>query len=144
MVLLPFNLRLFREPICKIVCFEQCVCLESGQCVSQKPFCQSIVLSRYHFAKIPFCQSIVLLKYHFAKVLFCQNMAMPNVYRTFPGADACIDSYIEVFSIPLHLRIILRGFHQVASQGRWFHWNPVSGLSVSLRQWISKKTPKTK
>jgi hypothetical protein len=23
----------------------------------------------------------------------------------------------------LHLRIILRRFHQVTAQGRWFHWN---------------------
>jgi hypothetical protein len=55
--------------------------------------------------------------------LFCQNMVMQNVYRTFPGADACIDWYIEIISIPLHLRIILRRFHQVTAQGRWFHWN---------------------
>jgi predicted amidophosphoribosyltransferase len=36
---------------------------------------------------------------------------------------ALIDS-IEIISIPLqHLRIILRGFHQVTSQRRWFYWN---------------------
>ena len=62
-VLLPFKLRLFREPICKIVCFEQCVCLESGQRVSQ-----DMILPKYDFAKISFCQSIV-----FAKIWWCQT-----------------------------------------------------------------------
>ena len=98
MVLLPFKLRLFREPICKIVCFEQCVCLESGQRVSQDIilpkyffatisfcqsmilpfFCQNIILPKYDFAKISFCQSIVLPQYHFAKISFSQNIVMPN------------------------------------------------------------------
>ena len=88
-VLLPFKLRLFREPICKIVCFEHCVCLESGQCVSQDmilpkyclatiSFCQSMILPKYHFAKILFCHNIILPKYHFAKVLFLPKYGDAN------------------------------------------------------------------
>ena len=98
-------------------------------------FCQNIVLPQYHFAKVWFCQNIILPKFYFAtisfcqsiilqKYCFCQNMVMPTVHRTFPGADVFIDWYIEIMSIPLHLRIILCGFHQVTSQGRWFHRNP--------------------
>ena len=70
-VLLPVKLRLFREPICKIVCFEQCVCLESGQCVSQ-----DTILPKYCFATISFCQSMILPKYHFATILFCHNIIL--------------------------------------------------------------------
>ena len=88
-VLLPFKLRLFREPVCKIVCFEQRVCLESGQCVSQDmilpkycfatiSFCQSMILPKYHFAKVLFCHNIILPKYHVAKILFCLNINFPK------------------------------------------------------------------
>ena len=98
MVLLPFKLRLFREPICKIVCFEQCVCLESGQRVSQdmilpKHFfatisvCQSMILPKYHFAKVLFCHNIILPKYHFAKISCCQNIVLPK-YK-FPKILRC-------------------------------------------------------
>jgi len=54
-------------------------------------FYQNISLPKYCFAKVSLCQSLVLPQFYFAKVLFCQDMVMPNVYRTFPGADACID-----------------------------------------------------
>ena len=73
LVLLPFKLRLFREPICKIVCFEQCVCLESGQCVSQDR-----ILPKYCFATKSFCQGMILPKYHVAKILFCPNTNFPK------------------------------------------------------------------
>ena len=72
LVLLPFKLRLFLEPICRTVCFEQCVCLESGQRVSK-----DIILPKCHFAKISFCQ---MPQNHVAKVLFCQNIIWPK-YR---------------------------------------------------------------
>ena len=72
-VLLPFKLRLFREPICKIVCFEQRACLESGQRVSQ-----DVILPKYDFAKISFCQSMILPQYHFAKISVCQNIMLPK------------------------------------------------------------------
>ena len=74
-VLLPFNLRLFREPICKIVCFEQCVCLESGQCVSH-----DMILPKYCFATISFCQGMILPKYHFARVSFCHNIVFAKIW----------------------------------------------------------------
>ena len=88
-VFLAFNLRFFRDPICKIVCFEQCVCLESGQRVSQDVIlpkyhfakvllCQSIILPRYCFATMSFCQNIILPKYCFTKIWFCQNIVMPK------------------------------------------------------------------
>ena len=88
-VFLPFNLRLCRAPICKIVCFEQCVCLESGQRVSQAIIlpkyqfakvllCQSIIVPKYNFAKVLFCHNAILPKYHFAKVLLCQNIILPK------------------------------------------------------------------
>jgi hypothetical protein len=67
------------------------------------------------------------------KYCFCQNMVMPNVYRTFPGAEACIGWYIEIISIPLHLSIILRGFHQVTSQGRC-KWAKRQLQSVDLQK----------
>ena len=80
--------------------------LENGQCVSQ-----DIIL-----ANILFCQSIALPKYHFAKVLFCQKF-LQHFLEQMPAL-------IDLMSIPLqHLRMILRGFHQVTSQGRWSHWN---------------------
>ena len=72
-VLLPFKQRLFREPICKIVYFEQCVCWESDQCVSQ-----DMILPKYCFATISFCQNIVLPQYHFAKIWFCQSIMLPK------------------------------------------------------------------
>ena len=132
-VLLPVKLRLFREPICKIVCFEQCVCLESGQCVSQDmilpkycfatiSFCQSMILPKYHVAKVLFCHNIILPKYHFAKVLFLPKYGDANRLSHISWGR-CLHWYIEITSIPLHLRIILCGFHQVTSQGRWFHRN---------------------
>ena len=129
-VLLPFKLRLFREPILLWT-----VCLFGKRPVYPKIwFCQNIVLPQYHFAKVWFSQNIILPQYCFATISFCQsiilpkycffqNMVMPTVYRTFPGADVFIDWYIEITRIPLHLRIILCGFHQVTSQGRWFHRN---------------------
>ena len=101
-------------------------------CIPRYDFAKIFVLPQYHFAKVWFCQNIILPKSCFAtisfcqsmpKYCFCQNMVMPTVYRTFPGADVFIDWYIEIICIPLHLRIILCGFHQVTSQGRWFHRN---------------------
>ena len=75
LVLLPFKLRLFREPICKIVCFEQCVCLESGQCVSQ-----DMILPKYCFATKSFCQGMILPKYHFATISFCHNIVFAKIW----------------------------------------------------------------
>ena len=128
-VLLPVKLRLFREPI---LLWTVCLFGKRPVCIPRYDFakilfCHNIILPKYDFAKISFCHNIVLPQYHFGIILpkycFFQNMVMPTVYRTFPGADVFIDWYIEITSIPLHLRIILCGFHQVTSQGRWFHRN---------------------
>ena len=66
-------------------------------CFATKSCCQNIILPKHHFATKSCCQNIILPKHHFANILIsfcqsivCQNMVMPNVYRTFPGAEACI------------------------------------------------------
>jgi hypothetical protein len=90
-VFLAFNLQFFREPMCKIVCFEQCVCLESGQRVSQAIIlpkyqfakvllCQSIIVPKSCFATISFCKSIVLPQNHVAKISFCQSIILPTYH----------------------------------------------------------------
>ena len=126
-VFLPFKLRQFSwTNLQNCLLWTLCLFWKKGHCVSQ-----DITLPKYYFGKVLFCQNIilpkyhvsagsVLPKYHFAKVLFCQNIMLPHFRAQMP---ALIDS-IEIMSIPLqHLRIILRGFRQVTSQGRWSHWN---------------------
>ena len=98
---------------------EHVSCSEYGQCVSQ-----DIIFPKYFF------QLIVLPKYHFAKVLFCQNITLANYVdaKSFShiSLGRCLHWLIAVkllVTLLQHLRIILRGFLHVTSQGRWFHWN---------------------
>ena len=80
-VLLPFKLWLFREPICKIVYFELwtgCLLGKRPMCIPRYDFAKVLILPQYHFAKILFCRSIILSKYDFAKVSCCQSIVLPK------------------------------------------------------------------
>ena len=158
-VLLPFKLWLFREPICKIVYFELwTVCLlgKRPMCIPRYDFakvlfCHNIILPKYDFAKISFCQSLFLPQYHFAKISFCQSIVFAKIWwcQTFIAHFlGQMPALIDILKLLVSLRISGSSFvgsiksllKDVGSTGTI---TPVSGLSVSLRQWISKKTPQT-